>query len=400
MSSTSWKVGAVKVIVAVSAFVATVALGLGIASSQMLSSAPAPAPTQEAAAAAPASSFNPFGFLAVFGLAPTPAPAAVPATPATTQQARTAPAVLPTAPAPSNHKVLPSLPDLAAIPPAPAPSASTASATPAIPAGPRGPMAFNSAQVDGPYIALTFDDGPNPETTPKLLKMLAERNIKATFFVLGSKAVASPETLKSIVAAGHEVGNHSWNHPQLPKLTVAAVDKQIEDTSAVIESATGTSPKYLRPPYGAMTPSLQHHIEQKYGMSLIYWSVDPLDWKVRDANSIYDQIMKQVRPGAVVLAHDIHATTVAAMPRVLDALIAKGYKFVTISELIAMDKPAAPKVAAVPAAPAPPRKKPRPVQPATTGAPAQMMPMQITPTPTSGKSASAIARPPVVSGPF
>ncbi|MFG1462553.1 polysaccharide deacetylase family protein [Xanthobacter sp. DSM 24535] len=230
------------------------------------------------------------------------------------------------------------------------------------------PSSYRSMEVDSPYIALTFDDGPNPETTPKLLKILAERNIKATFFVLGTNAAAYPDVIRSIAAAGHEIGNHSWNHPQLPKLTLAAADKQIEDTAAAVESATGKKPIYLRPPYGAMTPALQQHIVQKYDMMLIFWSVDPLDWKIREAQSIYDQIMKQVRPGSIVLAHDIHATTVAAMPRVLDALIAKGYKFATVSELIAMNKPGAPKVVAA-LAPAPPRKKTRPApRPGTAGA--------------------------------
>ncbi|GGF78223.1 hypothetical protein GCM10007301_42760 [Azorhizobium oxalatiphilum] len=234
-------------------------------------------------------------------------------------------------------------------------------ATPA-PEAPKGPASYRSAEVDGPYIAITFDDGPNPETTPKLLKMLEARGIKATFFMLGSNAVANPDVVRAVAAAGHEIGNHSWNHPQLPKLTEAAVDKQIEDTNAAIQNVIGKKPIYLRPPYGAMTPALQRHVEQKYGMSLIYWSVDPLDWKIRDAESIYNQITTHVRPGSIILAHDIHATTVSAMPRVLDALIAKGYKFVTVSELIAMNKPKAVAALAPAATPAQPRKKPRPPQ--------------------------------------
>ncbi len=222
-------------------------------------------------------------------------------------------------------------------------------------------ISYRSVEVDGPYIALTFDDGPSPDSTPKLLKILAERNIKATFFVLGTHATANPDILRAQIAAGHEVGNHSWNHPQLTKIPLAAADKQIEDTSAAIQNATGVKPIYLRPPYGSMNPALQHHIWEKYGISTIYWSVDPLDWKIRDSQSVYDQIMKQVKPGAIVLAHDIHPTTVAAMPRLLDALIAKGYKFVTVSELIALEKPAAPKVASAAPIPVatPPKKKPQ-----------------------------------------
>lgn len=309
---------------------------------------------------------------------------------------------------------LPSLPAMAA-PPAPAPAAAATAplegdsvppgspvpdmAALGAPAAPRGPRAYNSIQTDSPYIAITFDDGPNPETTPKLLKMLADRNIKATFFVLGNRAVADPAILRAMVAAGHEVANHSWSHPQLTKLTVAAADKQIEDTNAVIQEATGVKPIYLRPPYGSMNASLQQHIIDKYQMSFIYWSVDPLDWKNRDPNAVYDQIMRQVRPGAIVLAHDIHPTTVAAMPRVLDALLEKGYKFMTVSELIAHDKPGAPKVAAV--VPAAPKKKVRPTTtnaaagaPTTTGstrAASPKGPVNISPVPAS---ASGTARPP------
>ncbi|WP_051356600.1 polysaccharide deacetylase family protein [Azorhizobium doebereinerae] len=308
-----------------SAFATTAALGLGFAFSQMLPLWPAPVATTSAAQTP------------VVRVTDTPPPVAV-ATPA--------PVAAPAFAAPA----FPSLTqDTAMTPPASTP--------------PRGPAAYRSANVDGPYIALTFDDGPNPETTPKLLKMLEARHIKATFFMLGSNAAANPDVVRSVAAAGHEIGNHSWNHPQLTKISEAAADKQIEDTSAAIQATTGVKPTNLRPPYGSMTPALQRHIEQKYGMNLIFWSVDPLDWKVRDAQNINDQIMKQVRPGAIVLAHDIHATTVAAMPRVLDNLIAKGYKFVTVSELIAMDKPAAPKVAAATVTPPPPRKKPRPTQP-------------------------------------
>lgn len=322
---------------------------------------------------------------------------------------------------------LPSLPAMAApLPASPTAAAATApiegdSVPPgmplpdmtsaSMPSTPRGPRAYNAIQTDSPYIAITFDDGPNPETTPKLLKILADRNIKATFFVLGSRAVVAPEILRAMVAAGHEVANHSWNHPQLTKLTVAAADKQIEDTNAVIQDATGVKPVYLRPPYGSMNGSLQQHIIDKYQMSFIYWSVDPLDWKNRDPNAIYDQIMRQARPGAIVLAHDIHPTTVAAMPRVLDALLEKGYKFMTVSELISHDKPGAPKVASA-VAPAP-KKKVRPASagtasasaPTTTGSTrssSQRGPVNISPVPVSASGtrppAAVTSRPPASAG--
>lgn len=307
------------------------------------------------------------------------------------------------------------LPPLPSAPVAPPPGAvsqlqqptdATAMATPPMgegqPPAQRSASSYTAIHTDGPYIAITFDDGPNPETTNKLLKILADRGVKATFFVLGSRAEQSPEILRAMVAAGHEVGNHSWNHPQLTKIPVAAADKQIEDTNTVIQNATGVKPRYLRPPYGSMNPTLARHIEEKYGLTFIYWAVDPLDWKVRDSNAVHDQIMKQVRPGAIILAHDIHPTTVAAMPRVIDELLEKGYKFKTVSELIALDKPT-PKVASA-AAPAPAAKK-KPAKPAepkpagTSGVkPVNISPVPVSATSSSRPPASVPSRPPASAG--
>ncbi len=202
-------------------------------------------------------------------------------------------------------------------------------------------IAYGSCRVDGPYIAMTFDDGPNAKLTPMVLDALESRGIHATFFVVGSNAKLYPDLLKRMVKDGDEVGNHSWSHPDLAKLSVADSDQQILDTSTVIKAATGEDVKYLRPPYGAMSPILRHRIEEKFGMTLVYWSVDPLDWKYRNAQRVHDEILKQVKPGAIILSHDIHPTTVAAMPDVFDSLLAEGYKFVTVSELIAMNKPRA-----------------------------------------------------------
>ncbi|MFG1479294.1 polysaccharide deacetylase family protein [Xanthobacter sp. V4C-4] len=227
-----------------------------------------------------------------------------------------------------------------ALPPAPTVTGSIAAAPPAAGhAGPQKGMIYRSFNVDQPYIALTFDDGPNAETTPRLLAILKARGIKATFFVLGNMAAKHPDVLKMIADDGHEIGNHSWSHPQLTRVPMAVVDKQVGETSALIEEVTGKKPRYLRPPYGSMKPALRDHIEDSFGLTIVNWSVDPLDWKHRDSKIVYDEIMKQAKPGAIVLSHDIYASTVDAMERALDDLIAKGYKFGTMSELIAMDKP-------------------------------------------------------------
>ena len=188
----------------------------------------------------------------------------------------------------------------------------------------------------GKTIAMTFDDGPSAKLTPMLLDTLKQRGIHATFFVVGQNAAEYPDILKRIVAEGHEIGNHSWSHPQLTHLGMAGVDSQITKTNAAIKAAIGHDPVLMRPPYGATTAALNKHFAQTYGMKIILWSVDPLDWKVRNSAHVEKEILSQIGPGGIVLSHDIHATTVAAMPETLDALIARGYKFATVSELIAM----------------------------------------------------------------
>jgi peptidoglycan/xylan/chitin deacetylase (PgdA/CDA1 family) len=189
---------------------------------------------------------------------------------------------------------------------------------------------------------MTFDDGPSAENTPRLLEILKQRNIKATFFLIGQNAAANPDIVRRILAEGHEVGNHSWTHPQLSKLSDDRVRVEITKTQDAIKDASGYSPTLLRPPYGAITPRQREWIANQFGLNIILWSVDPFDWKRPGVSVITQRILSQVRPGAIILSHDIHKQTVDAMPATLDALIAKGYKFVTVSQLIAMNKPKPP----------------------------------------------------------
>ena len=210
------------------------------------------------------------------------------------------------------------------------------------PAAPRKPT-YNSCNVESSTVAMTFDDGPHPKLTPKLLDMLKERNIKATFFVIGKCVAEYPDIAKRIVDEGHEIANHSWNHPQLTKLSPSAFDAEISQTTDAIQKATGVRPVTMRPPYGAINPTLTKRLNDEYGLCVILWSVDPQDWKIRKSDHVSGHIIKNATPGAIILAHDIHASTIDAMPAALDALQSKGYKFATVSELIAMDRPAAPK---------------------------------------------------------
>ncbi len=202
-----------------------------------------------------------------------------------------------------------------------------------------GRHSYTSCNVTDQSIAMTFDDGPHPQLTPRLLDMLKARNIKATFFVIGKNVEAYPEIAKRIVEEGHEIASHTWNHPALTKLSAARVKEEVDSTRQAIEQATGVTPKLIRPPYGAINAPLTKRLAEEFGNTVILWSVDPLDWKYRNSQRVMSQILDHTKPGAIVLSHDIHATTVNAMPDTLDALQAKGFTFVTVSELLTKDRP-------------------------------------------------------------
>jgi peptidoglycan/xylan/chitin deacetylase (PgdA/CDA1 family) len=180
-------------------------------------------------------------------------------------------------------------------------------------------------------VALTFDDGPGPYTT-RLLSMLKKAKVHATFFSVGEMVAARPGVEKQIAKGGHEIGNHSWSHPDLPRLTTTAIESQLDRTARQIARATGEKPTLVRPPYGAYTPRVRKLIGDDHD-AVVLWSVDPLDWKYRNSNSVYNRVTSQTRPGSIVLMHDIHGTTVAAVPRIIATLKARHYHFVTVSEL-------------------------------------------------------------------
>ena len=240
-------------------------------------------------------------------------------------------------------------------PPKPAP-ASPAPAGYALPADAKSPASGNTPKttysqchVDGPYIAITFDDGPHATNTPRLLDMLKQRKIKATFFVVGQCAAEYPAIMKRIVEEGHEIASHSWSHPDLSRMSEAGVREQLQKTHDIIIQTTGVTPKTMRPPYGAFTARQRAWANGTWGYKAILWDVDPLDWKYRNADAVKTKILNGTVNGSIILAHDIHKSTVDAMPDTFDGLLAKGFKFVTVSELIAMDRPLPPKPKATPA---------------------------------------------------
>src|SRR5213596_50957 len=197
-------------------------------------------------------------------------------------------------------------------------------------------ITFNSVHTDGPYIAMSFDDGPSATLTPKLLDLLAARHIKATFFVIGENVMEHPEIVARAAREGHEIGNHSWSHPNLAKMSQESVRSQLQRTNDAIKSAIGKSPTLLRPPYGSITEREKRWIHDEFGYDIVLWDVDPLDWKRPGPAVVRNRILKETRPGSIVLSHDIHPGTIEAMPSTFDELEAEGFKFVTVSELIRM----------------------------------------------------------------
>ncbi|MBF0786801.1 MULTISPECIES: polysaccharide deacetylase family protein [unclassified Streptococcus] len=179
-------------------------------------------------------------------------------------------------------------------------------------------------------IALTFDDGPNATTTPQVLDILKRYNVKATFFILGQNVPGNEELLKRIVAEGHEVANHTWDHANLVTLSDDQVRQEIKKTQEVIKNVTGQAPTMMRPPYGSVNQSVISIMQ----MPVIYWSVDSKDWQSRNPVAILNEIKTCIYPGSIILMHDIHQSTVNSLTSVLDELSSQGYQSVTVSELL------------------------------------------------------------------
>ena len=180
-------------------------------------------------------------------------------------------------------------------------------------------------------VALTFDDGPDPKTTERILNTLDKYDAKATFFMLGSRVEFYPEIAKKVHDAGHELGNHSWNHPDLSKANHEKIVSEIHETTKVIEEATGVKPSSFRPPYGAFNELVQEELD----MPIALWDVDTLDWQHRNAQQMLQILKNQIQEdGSIVLMHDIHPSTADGVDAVMQYLTENGYTFVTVSEFI------------------------------------------------------------------
>ena len=213
-----------------------------------------------------------------------------------------------------------------------------------------GGISYSRVLVSGNYIAITYDDGPHPQNTPRLLDMLRARNIKATFYVIGRSVELYPQIVKRTVAEGHEIGNHSHTHRLLSKLSDAEVRSEMARCRDSVGRAAGVQPRTMRPPYGGLLQRQRELVHSEFDYPVILWSVDPLDWKRPGAGVISSRILSGASAGGIVLAHDLHAQTVDAMPATLDGLLKRGFKFVTVSQLLAMKTdPAAAQASVAPA---------------------------------------------------
>ncbi|WP_405086722.1 polysaccharide deacetylase family protein [Microbispora sp. NBC_01389] len=186
-------------------------------------------------------------------------------------------------------------------------------------------------------VALTFDDGP-AEYTGHVLDLLAAHHARATFFMLGQMITGETrDFVRRMASEGHELGNHTWDHASLSGLSTEAMRRELERTQEAVFKITGVRMRLMRPPYGATNKSVEEESKQE-GLSQILWAVDTLDWLNRNP-TVIAQRSAAAKPGDIVLMHDIHPTTVQALPHLLDELDRKGFTYVTVSELLGSPAP-------------------------------------------------------------
>lgn len=187
-----------------------------------------------------------------------------------------------------------------------------------------------SLQGSLPVVALTFDDGPSKHWTEGLLDGLKERNVKATFFLIGANAEANPTLVERMVREGHLIGNHTYSHVQLTTISHEAAYREIDEANEVLSAAVGEGIHYIRPPFG----SWQEGLDSLVDMQVVLWDVDPQDWKVQNTERIVDNVLKDVKDGDIVLLHDVYRESVEAALQIIDELQERGYEFVRVDELL------------------------------------------------------------------
>jgi peptidoglycan-N-acetylglucosamine deacetylase len=183
-------------------------------------------------------------------------------------------------------------------------------------------------------VALTFDDGPNPVHTPRMLDLLDRHQVKATFFLMGRSVERWPDAAREVLARGHEIGNHSYSHPRLVFMTPARVRDEIERTDVLLRNIGVTGDILFGPPHGARLLVLPYVLTQMNRVA-VYSYTDPEEWKRPPASVMVERVLRQVRPGAVVGFHDVMGTeTLRAVDEVVTALTSQGYRFALVSEFV------------------------------------------------------------------
>ena len=181
-----------------------------------------------------------------------------------------------------------------------------------------------------PMVAITFDDGPKPETTTRLLDELARREIPATFFLVGEFIPENEEIVKRMVSEGHQLGVHSFSHIEIIDLSKQDFDFEVAQTRDLLRNIVGEREYWLRPPYGILDDSVLKWADSP----IILWSLDPEDWKDRDPQRIVDFVLTHVKDGDILLFHDIYDSSVDAAIQIVDALTERGYCFATVEQLL------------------------------------------------------------------
>ena len=186
------------------------------------------------------------------------------------------------------------------------------------------------------YIALTFDDGPHTKYTLEILDILKENNAVATFFIIGENASEHPELVRTVIDAGCEIGNHTWSHAYLDKLSEDKIREELAKTDSYLYELTGQHPRLFRPP-GGRTNNTVLNIAEEFGYVSVLWSKDTRDWSCPSVDDVISSALKDSSNGDIILFHDYNAgksPTPTALRRILPRLIANGYKTVTVSELL------------------------------------------------------------------
>lgn len=189
---------------------------------------------------------------------------------------------------------------------------------------------------NGRKIALTFDDGPHPRYTEEILKILAEYDIRATFFIIGVNAEAYPDDLQKIIDAGCEIGNHTYSHARMNRIDATTAKQEILQCEETLYRLTGTRPYLFRPPEGILSDSLKEIVSAMH-YNTVLWSIDTLDWAMNPSETISQTVMKNIKGGDIILMHDYVSggnTTCSALRKMIPQILSQGYEFVTVSELI------------------------------------------------------------------